>query len=50
MEKNGTINLTSEDLESFYKGEVSDRILQLWNLTYQELEEIVNSNNYIEIK
>jgi hypothetical protein len=49
MEKNGSILLTEEDLNLFSKGQVSERIKTLWNLSFNELEEVINNNYYRKI-
>lgn len=46
LEKSGTITLTDEDLDEFYKGKVSEKIRSTWGLTFLELKEIVVANNY----
>lgn len=46
MEKSGTITLTQEDLELYEAGEVSDRVKLLWELTFPELRDIIESRNY----
>ena len=38
MEKSGVISLTKEDMDIFQQQkEVSDRVKELWGLTYSEL-------------
>jgi hypothetical protein len=48
LEKNGTIVLTQEDLEAYNQGLVSDRLKQLWQLSFEELQTIVNNANYVK--
>ena len=46
LEKNSVILLTEEDLKEYNSGSVSERVKDLWNLTYLELVEIINNNSY----
>lgn len=50
LEKNSTIALTKDDLKQYNQGLVSDRLKQLWQLTFPELKEIVDNGNYTEIQ
>ncbi len=47
MQKSSLVTLTSEDIEDFKSGKVSDRLLETWNLTYNELREIIESERYV---
>lgn len=46
LEKNGLVTLTTEELELYNKGLVSQRLRDTWNLNLEALREIVESNNY----
>ena len=46
LEKSGIIVLTEEDLEEYNSGSVSERIKSLWNLSFDELRDIVLSNSF----
>jgi hypothetical protein len=46
LEKSGTIVLTNEDLQDLRLGLVSERVKSTWDLTLQQLQEIVEQNNY----
>jgi hypothetical protein len=46
IEKNGSILLTEEDLQEYRDGKVSARVYDLWQLSYEQLKEIVEHNNY----
>lgn len=46
MEKSGTITLLQQDLEEYYQGTVSDRVRELWDLTYDELKDIILTGSY----
>lgn len=47
MQKSGLVTMTEEDLEEFHNGNVSDRLAETWNLTYNELREVVESQQYV---
>jgi hypothetical protein len=49
LEKSGTIQLTEEDVLLAKQGVVSDRVKETWGLTLQELQEVVNNNDYNKI-
>jgi hypothetical protein len=46
LEKSSTLVLTDDDLAQFRAGKVSDRVSSNWGLTFSELQEIVENNNY----
>ena len=46
LEKNSSVVLTKDDLDLYNAGKVSDRLRDNWNLTYDDLRKIVESNNY----
>lgn len=46
VKDSGTVLLTNNDWDCYCGGEVSERIKQLWGLTYEELEKEVKNNNY----
>lgn len=50
LEKQGKVVLTDEDLEAYNRGSVSDRIKRTWDLSLDELREVVDSQSYITIK
>jgi len=45
MEKNSSPVLTEQDLEEYRQGRVSDRIAEIWGLTYEELDAIIKSHS-----
>ena len=42
----GTILLTDKDLEEYREGFVSKRIQELWGISFEQLKEIIQHNNY----
>ena len=46
MEKSGQLVLTDDDLKQYKEGKVSERIVTLWQLKYDELRQIINDGNY----
>lgn len=47
MEKNGSLTLTREELESFQKtGDVPFRLCEAWSVTSDELSDIIKSGCY----
>jgi hypothetical protein len=46
LEKSGTIQLSEDDVELAKQGIVSDRVKQSWGLTLEQLQEVVNNNDY----
>lgn len=51
MEKNGLVQMTDEDLDLYYKGQVSERLVNSWGIqTVEELREIVESKQFEIIK
>lgn len=46
LEKSGTIQLTEDDINSAKSGIVSERVKQTWGLTLEQLQEVVNNNDY----
>ena len=46
MEKSGTVILTEKDLEDYKEGRVSLRLQEEWGLTFEELRNIIETNNY----
>ena len=46
LEKSSSVVLTEEDMEAYNRGYVSQRLLDTWNLTYDQLRELLNNNNY----
>lgn len=46
MEKNGSILLTEADLDEFRKGNVSNRVRETWDLSYEDLKQYIENNNY----
>lgn len=49
LEKSGTIQLTKDDINLAKSGIVSERVKQTWGLTLQQLQEVVNNNDYNQI-
>lgn len=47
LEKSGTIVLTVDDINELNNGKVSERVSSTWNLTLQQLKEIVANNDYV---
>ncbi len=47
LEKSGTITLTDEDIYELQNLKVSERVRSNWNLSLEELQEIVASNSYV---
>jgi hypothetical protein len=46
LEKSGSLLLTKEDLEDFSLGKVSKRVSDTWGLSFEELKEYIDNNNY----
>jgi hypothetical protein len=46
LEKNSQITLTQEDLDLYNQGSVSDRLQQLWSLSFDELRDLIKNNQY----
>jgi hypothetical protein len=46
LEKSGTIQLTEDDINLARSGMVSERVRQTWGLTLEQLQEVVNNNDY----
>lgn len=46
MEKSGSPVLTQDDLNSFYQGEVSERLQNLWGFSLADLAEVVSNKLY----
>ncbi|MNK09942.1 hypothetical protein D3C87_279510 [compost metagenome] len=49
LEKQGKVVLTDQDLQEYNKGSVSDRVKRTWDLSLDELREVVESRQYITI-
>lgn len=49
MEKTGKVALTSYDLDQLAQGKVSQRLEELWGMTFEELKNVVESKNYVKI-
>ena len=49
LEKNGTMHLTDLDLSLVKSGSVSERVKSTWDLSLEQLQEIVNKNEYVKI-
>lgn len=49
MEKSGRILLTQDDLASFYSGLVSDRVRDMWGISFEELRDIIQNNQYEKV-
>lgn len=49
MEKSGKISLTQEDLDSFFAGQVSERVKSIWGISYEELKNFIDTNFYEKI-
>lgn len=47
LEKSSSPVLTPQDLEAFQRGVVSDRIHEIWGLTYEQLRDIIQSQTYV---
>jgi len=47
LEKSGSIVLTQNDLDKYRREEVSDRVKQTWGLTLVQLQEVIETNNYV---
>lgn len=47
--KHSTVLLTDKDMEEYHDGKVSERLQDIWHLTYQELKQIIENNNYEKI-
>ena len=45
LEKNGSIQLTPDDMREYNSGLVSKRIQDLWGLTFSELKAIIEEKN-----
>ncbi len=43
LEKNSSPVLNEEDLEAYRRGEVSDRVKEIWGLTFEQLRAIIES-------
>lgn len=50
LEKQGKVVLTDEDLEEYNKGSVSDRIKRTWDLSLDDLKDVIETQQYITIK
>lgn len=48
LEKSSTIVLTKNDLELYNQGIVSERLQQQWQLSLDELRQLVQTGNYVE--
>ena len=48
LEKNSAPTLTQDDLEAYRRGEVSDRVKEIWGLTFEQLRDIIESFQYRE--
>lgn len=46
LEKNSSPVLTNDDIETYNRGEVSDRVKEIWGLTFEQLRDIIESHNY----
>jgi len=46
LEKTGTIRLTSEDLIQAEKGIVSQRVKDTWNLSHEQLQEVIQNKAF----
>lgn len=46
MDKDGVITVTHQDLEEYYEGNVSKRIKDLWDLTFEELRSKIQLDEY----
>lgn len=46
LEKNSAPVLTESDIEAYNRGEVSDRIKDIWGLTFEQLRDIMETHNY----
>lgn len=49
LEKNGAVVLTSDDLDMYNRGLVSERLQELWGLSLEQLREIVENNNFTQV-
>jgi hypothetical protein len=49
LEKNGSIKLTEEDLLLVKQGSVPDRVASTWDVTSEQLQEVVKTNDYVLI-
>lgn len=47
MEKSGKVTMTEEELVDLQKGKVSERLEKAWDLSYNELCEVVKNKLYI---
>jgi hypothetical protein len=50
LEKQGMVVLTDEDLEQYNRGQVSDRVKQTWDLSFNDLKEVVETKQYVIVK
>ena len=46
LEKRGVLLLTQNDLDLFKEGQVSDRIRDSWGLTYDQLRDSIENNEF----
>lgn len=49
MQKSSTVVLTADDLDKYHQGVVSDRLSSEWGLTYEDLQTLIQTNQYIVI-
>ena len=49
LEKNSAVVLTSDDLDMYNRGLVSERVQELWSLSLEQLREIVENNNFTQV-
>jgi hypothetical protein len=50
LEKNGSIVLTQDDINQYNAGIVSERVKQTWGLTFEQLQEIIESKQFTKVK
>lgn len=50
LEKQGKVVLTDMDIDEYNKGQVSDRVKQTWDLSLDDLKNVIETKQYIKVK
>jgi hypothetical protein len=49
LEKNGTMRISEEDVFLVKSGSLPDKIKHTWDLTLEEIQEVVTNNRYVKV-
>jgi hypothetical protein len=50
LEKSSCLVLTDDDISQYHAGIVSDRLQQTWGLSFEQLQEIIESKQFTKVK